>query len=84
MAREGVRSTAGGVYDMPFLSPEYEGLYMVADDGVLLVEIKIHDRAKESDWVTFLRDWRERIREKEARSGLKLVTSEGDDEASLP
>lgn len=71
---------------MPFPGPEYKGLYMVADDGVLLVEIKVHDRAREADLVAFIREWRERIHERERRAQLRLVTraDDVDDEASLP
>lgn len=69
---------------MPFLGPEYHGLYMVADDGVLLVEIKVHERAREVDWAPIFREQLERIREKEGRAELKLVIAADGDEAFLP
>lgn len=81
--QNGLPLIAGGVYDSPFPPPEYRGLYMVSDDGVLLVEIRVHQRAQEKDLVPGFRAWRERIREKEAREKLSLVTQDdGDERAS--
>lgn len=57
----------GGVYEMPLLPPDYRGLYMVAEDGVLLVEIRVHKRALEKDLVPGFRAWRQRVTEKELR-----------------
>ena len=68
-----------GVYDMPFPAPEYREVRMVSDDGVPLVDIRIHDRAQcaqLADPVPMLRAWLEQIYEQEARDrhgGLKLV-----------
>lgn len=74
----------GGVYEMPFPAPQYRGLYMVSEDGVLLVEIKVHERAQEKDLVPGFRAWRERIRVKDAaaKHGLELVTPAGDEKVS--
>lgn len=63
-----------GVYQMPFLPSEWRGLYMVADDGALLVKIEVHARAQEKDLVPGFRAWRQRIMEKEARQPLELLT----------
>lgn len=72
----------GGVYEMPFLAEKWRGLYMVAEDGELLVKIEVHERAQEKDLVPGFRAWRERIRLKEvaAQHGLELVTPDAGDE----
>ena len=68
-----------GIYDMPFPLPQYRELRMVADDGVVLVEIRVHERAQraqQNDLVPGLRVWRELICEKEARerhAALRLI-----------
>lgn len=71
---------APGVYQMPFLPADWRGLYMVADDGELLVEIKVHRRAQEKDLVPGFRAWRQRIVEKETRElhPLSLLTTPDD------
>lgn len=74
-----------GVYDAPFPPADYRGLYMVSEDGTLLVEIRVHRRAMEKDLVPGFRGWLARIEEKERRerSPLTLVTpDEGDAKAS--
>jgi hypothetical protein len=59
---------------------------MVADDGVLLVEIRVHvraQRAQQADLVPVLRHWRKLIcdqEERERRHGLELITPEPRDE----
>lgn len=70
----------GDVYEMPLVPPGWRGLYMVADDGELLVEIKCNPRAIEKDLVPGFRAWRQRITEKEraeAARQLELVTPDG-------
>jgi hypothetical protein len=68
-----------GVYDMPFPAPQYREVRMVADDGVVLVEIRIHERAQRAqltDPVPTLRAWLEQICETEEREragGLRLL-----------
>jgi hypothetical protein len=60
----------GGVYDVPFPAPQYREVRMVSDDGVLLVEIRVHERAQraqQTDMVPILRAWRRLICEKEER-----------------
>jgi hypothetical protein len=75
-----------GVYDMPYPAPQYREVRMVADDGVVLVEIRVHERAQRAqgkDLIPVLREWRSLICEYEARAhrnGLTLVTSEPVDE----
>jgi hypothetical protein len=71
MARESRAGIGtGGVYDVPFTAPQYREVRMVSDDGVLLVEIRVHERARraqQTDMVPFLRAWRRLICEKEER-----------------
>jgi hypothetical protein len=77
---------AGGVYEMPLVPPDYRGLYMVAEDGVMLVEIRVHKRAIEKDLVPGFRAWRQRVTEKELREGneaqLALITLDGGEKVS--
>jgi len=71
---------ARGVYDAPFPPADYRGIYMVAADGVLLVEIRVHKRAQERDLVPGFRAWLKRVEEKELREKqpLELVTPDAD------
>lgn len=71
-----VQAYARGVYDAPFPAENYRGIYMVADDGTLLVEIRVHKRAQEKDMVPGFRAWLQRVEEKEKRERqpLELVT----------
>lgn len=83
------KAQVSGVYEVPFPAPQYLEVRMVSDDGVLLVEIRVHERAQRAqkqDLVRVLRSWRELICEKEAldrRNGLALITpASGDVKAS--
>lgn len=75
---------ARGVYDAPFPGHGYRGLVMVAADGELLVEMRVHKRAQEKDMVPGFRAWLTRIEEKEAAEaqGLELVTLDDGEQAS--
>jgi hypothetical protein len=79
-------SPTDGVYDMPFAVPGYREVRMVSDDGVVLVEIRVHERAQraqQKDLVPVLRAWRKLICEREVRErrhGLHLITPEPRDE----
>jgi hypothetical protein len=62
---------------------------MVSDDGVLLVEIRVHERAQraqQTDMVPVLRAWRKLICEKEDRERrgrlALLMPDSGDAKAS--
>ena len=79
----------GGVYDVPFPAPQYREVRMVSDDGVLLVEIRVHERAQraqQTDMVPVLRAWRKLICEKEDRERrgrlALLMPDSGDAKAS--
>jgi len=80
MARERREAENGRVYDVPFAALHYREVRMVSDDGVLLVEIRVHERAREGDLVPEFRAWLARIEEREARkrSPLSLVTPAGE------
>lgn len=80
--RTPLQAFARGVYDAPFPPSGYRGLYMVAEDGTLLVEIRVHKRAQEKDFVPGFRAWLTRIEEKEARekeAHFELLTPDDGD-----
>jgi hypothetical protein len=71
---------------MPYPAPQYREVRMVSNDGVLLVEIRVHERAQRAqrlDLVPVLREWRELICDREARerhAGFTLITPDPRDE----
>lgn len=73
-----------GVYDAPFPGHAYRGLFMVAPDGELLVEMRVHKRAQEKDMVPGFRAWLTRIEERESSEAqrLELVTLDDGEQAS--
>lgn len=79
-----VQQIPRGVYDAPFPPPDYRGLYMVAHDGTLLVEIRVHKRAQERDLVPGFRAWLERVEDRERleKQGLELIPRDGDAKVS--
>ncbi len=83
MAQKAPRTTTNdGVYVVPFPPPRYREVRMVSDDGVLLVEIRIHERAQLTDPGPIFRTWHQRIREKEERErhgGLQLIIPDAGD-----
>lgn len=71
--------TSRGVFEMPFPAADYRGLYMVAEDGTLLVEIRVHKRAQERDFVPGFRAWLDRS-DPRPEAQLSLVTPGDADE----
>jgi hypothetical protein len=76
-----VAPTARGVFEMPFLPADYRGFYMVAEDGTLLAEIRVHKRAQERDFVPGFRAWLDRA-DPRPETQLSLVTPDAGEKVS--